>query len=334
MSLSFRFIIDEITTLEGLEGIAPAWEELFEACPMATPFQSPRWLIPWSRHLDDGSPFALALRGGGALAGLATFTLKGEELFFSGTGVSDYLDILSLPGLEEEAAMAVVEYLSLSKGRWRRCDLRELKPSSAMLSPKVLNSADAEKIAGKPCLSIDLPSTFDELIGKRGSKGRNGAKRTRKKLDRSASISVETASMGDLPEFLESFFTLHLRRWNSLGRKGVLEGAEIRSFHNEAAAGFLHKGLLRLYRMRYQGSDMAALYSFLHRGRMYAYLSGFEPDLAALSPGARMLEYAVEDAIRAGAKEVDFLRGAESYKYVWMPKESRNYMLVIQGKDR
>lgn len=324
------FQIEEITAQSGLEALAPEWDSLFEACPEATPFQAPQWLIPWCVHLGVGQPFVLALRKNGSLSGIAAFMLKGDELTFMGSGVSDYLDLLIEPGLERDGALAVIERLAARQKLWRRCDLQELKPNSALFSiglPPGLRTQVREQEA---CLYVELPPTLEEFAAGHWTNHKSGSIRARARLERSGLLTIETADKERLEDFMDSFFVLHAKRWASLGLPGVLKGPEIRSFHMEAARGLLGKGLLRLYRMRYMGKDMAALYCLFRGKRMYAYLSGFDPALSKLSPGAHILKHVVEDSIRSGARVLDFLRGGEGYKYAWRPKEERNLSMVLE----
>lgn len=324
------FEITEITGRSGLESLLPEWDALFEACPQAAPFQSPQWLIPWYMHLGTGEPFVLALRNGGTLSGVAPLTLNGGELSFMGAGISDYLDFLIRPGLEREVAAAIMEHLARRSGIWRRCSLQELKPGSAVFSIGMPPGMKGEVRELEPCLYIELPATVDEFAERYWTNRKTGSSRNRARLERSGLLTIETAALDRLDGFMESFFTLHARRWASLGLPGVLNGPEIRSFHIDAAKGLLRKGMLRLYRMRYSGQDMAALYCLLRGKTVYTYLSGFDPALSKFSPGAHILKHAVEDSIRSGATMLDFLRGQEGYKYTWGPKEERNMSMVLE----
>ncbi|MBE7414325.1 MAG: GNAT family N-acetyltransferase [Deltaproteobacteria bacterium] len=323
------FEIEEVSDQARLEELAPEWDSLFDECPAATPFQSPQWLLPWMRHLGDGRPFALALRKNGALSALLPLMLRGEEAAFMGTGVSDYLDMLALPEAGDEAASTIFEYLLRRKDSWGRCALYELRAGSPLLKASPPSGLKSSRSAGEPCLVVNLLDRADKL-GRRGPRsGKNGSKRTRRMLEESGELTVETANGRSLSGLLDSFFRLHEMRWRALGGTGVLNGPEIRSFHVEAASGLLEKGVLRLYRMRYRGADFAALYALIHCGRMYAYLNGFDPAFLEFSPGAHILRRAVEDAINEGVRELDFLRGGEKYKYAWGPDERRNSTLVI-----
>jgi CelD/BcsL family acetyltransferase involved in cellulose biosynthesis len=74
---------------------------------------------------------------------------------------------------------------------------------------------------------------------------------------------------------------------------------------------------LRLNRLKIGERVAAVYYGFFRNGRAYAYLGGFDSDMPRLSPGVQVLHHAIVEAIREGAREFHFLRGAESYKYAW-----------------
>lgn len=98
---------------------------------------------------------------------------------------------------------------------------------------------------------------------------------------------------------------------------GVLAAPRDREFHRAAAHALLQHGVLRLHALRLGGRIIAALYGHHGHRRTYFYLSGFDPDFAALSPGTQIVAHAIEQAAQEGAVAFDFLRGREAYKYRW-----------------
>ena len=50
------------------------------------------------------------------------------------------------------------------------------------------------------------------------------------------------------------------------------------------------------------------------RNRVFCMQAGFDPDFAAVAPGAVLLGYAIEHAIGEGNEVFDFLRGEHMYK--------------------
>src|SRR5206468_3397596 len=121
----------------------------------------------------------------------------------------------------------------------------------------------------------------------------------------------------DLDAEMTAFFDLHARRWRSRWQPGVLFGRRIQQFHRAAARGLLEEGSLRLHALRLDGRTVASLYCFAQAGVGYYYLGGFDPDLARRSVGTLLTAHAMEEAVREGCREFDFLRGREPYKYRW-----------------
>jgi CelD/BcsL family acetyltransferase involved in cellulose biosynthesis len=71
----------ELVSLAELDAIEPAWRELWSRDPRATPFQSPDWLLPWTRHLWGGGQIrVLSFWREGKLSALVPFFELGDRL--------------------------------------------------------------------------------------------------------------------------------------------------------------------------------------------------------------------------------------------------------------
>ena len=118
-----------------LEAIEPVWWELWRRARMATPFQSPAWLIPWWRHFPPGELTTAAAWRDGRLIGLAPFYREdgalGRRLLPLGISVSDYLDVLLDDG-EIEAGAALVAALGREPA-WDSLECEELAPDAAAI---------------------------------------------------------------------------------------------------------------------------------------------------------------------------------------------------------
>jgi len=319
---------EEIGTIEGLHAIREEWCRLLEACPGATPFQFPEWLVPWWKIFGQGSLMTIAMRAEGRLCGLAPLHIENGKIQFLGAGVSDYLGLILLPSLEARGAQELLKSLA-ARGGWSSCSFQELAPSSPLIAIKPPDGLRAELAPGEICLCVDLPSTVGEFRKRHGRTGRCGSKKIWRRLA-ARGLKIETAvDEAKAVSFLHALFRLHSEQWEAAGLSGVLQGPEIRAFHEETALGFLKKGMLRLYRMVLEGRELAVFYGFAHRSRLYAYLTGYDPGFSKLSLGRILLLSVAEDCITRGVARLDFLRGAEKYKYDWEPLESRNHTLII-----
>jgi len=130
-------------------------------------------------------------------------------------------------------------------------------------------------------------------------------------------VRIEDAIPATFERLFDSLTLLHRMRWNDRVEPGMLDGALI-EFHREAARRLLDDGLLRLHVLTLGGRPAAAFYGYHAAAETIFYLGGFDPSLARYSPGKLIVAHAIEYAIaRDQAHAFDFLRGAESYKYLW-----------------
>ncbi len=66
----------------------------------------------------------------------------------------------------------------------------------------------------------------------------------------------------------------------------------------------------------------------------YYYLQGFDFGWRWFSPGTQILGAVIEDALREGKKKIDFLRGRESYKYLWGASDEPTFRLSARCGTR
>jgi CelD/BcsL family acetyltransferase involved in cellulose biosynthesis len=153
-----------------------------------------------------------------------------------------------------------------------------------------------------------------------------------RRAEQAGRVSFETATLASLSEFLEALFSLHQARWHRLDRPGVLADPAIRDFHRAAAPLLLAAGLLRLHALRLDERIVAVVYALFARDRAYSYLSGFDPELGAISPGTLTVGHAIRHAMAEGAREFDFLRGRERFKYFWGARDRPCYGRMLNRR--
>ena len=195
-----------------------------------------------------------------------------------GAHISDYRDVLAI---DKEAASQLWEELP-------PCTLDEIPPDSTFLGV-------AQNIEDASWCPVTLLDGF-----------KPGGTKKRKQM---GAIS-EIATPEQAPEYLAALFDLHERRWQG---EGVLKDPRVRAFHQRVTRAFAARGWLRFHGLRVDGKLKAVLYAFARNGRVYYYLSGFDPEFEPFSPGSLL----IQDAMSQGDREFDFLRGTEPYKYKW-----------------
>ncbi len=328
--------VEELTTVEALERLRPEWRQLWARCDSATPFQSPEWLLPWWRHFGGGELCALTLRQAERLVGLAPFWVRTNpqartcDLLLLGTGITDYLDVLVDPEAEADTTAAMFSWLARERERWDVCDFQQLRPGSPLLDSAFATNWRGEIAVQERCPVLALAAA-GELVDRSPALWEK-ARYYWRRAARIGPLCMEEARRDNFEELFMALLRLHHCRWEARNSPGVLAEEAVQNFHREAALGLLARGALRLYGLRLAGRIVASYYGFAAGRRAYYYLGGFDPELTQLSLGTLMVAHAIQEAINESAREFDFLRGAEAYKYRWGATDRLNYRRRLWAK--
>jgi CelD/BcsL family acetyltransferase involved in cellulose biosynthesis len=342
VAASVSVAVEEITSAEALEAFAAEWAELWERCPAATPFQHPAWLVPWWNCFGAQPGWALwtlAARAHGRLTAVAPLFIHPgpdpsvRQVSPVGIANTDYLGPLLDPADDGSATAALLAHLAAHAERWDVCDLEEIREGDPLLSAPMPDGLRAEASPQSLCPVLALAKNAEEFFAARSSWLRRNLRRGERRLSEQAPLAFETADGDTLDEFVDAFFRLHEERWAAEGQDGLLQGELMRRFHRESSERLMDAGLLRLHGMRFDGRLAAIFHGLGGHGRVHAYLGGFEPGLGRDNPGTLIAGYAMEQAMAEGAREFDFLRGQEKYKYDWGAADQRTHRIRILHAD-
>lgn len=309
-----------------IRSIMPEWIELYQRSA-TTPFQRPEWLLTWINAFSPRELFAVEIRDHQRLVGLAFLLIYPRDgqrvLAFAGGGVSDYLGMLCERGREVDVIQGLRAGINAD---WDLLELADLHANSEILN---LSSLKPYVCEHDLCFVLDLPTMHDELLHLFSKRQRANLRNARSRLEGAGGGTIEAATQASLSEFLDDLFRLHTSRWSRSGEPGVLHDERVRQFHR-ACAPLLHsQGILKLHRMRVNGDTVAILYSLWGRDTVFCYLQGFDPVYARLSPGTQLMFTVMREAVDAGMRKFDFLRGQESYKQHWRPHLSPTFRLTL-----
>ena len=300
-----------ITVLEtdaDLQALAPDWDLLWQRSPAATPFQSPRWLLPWWRQFGTGMPRVAVERRDRELVGvLPLYVLDepgGRKLLPIGAGTTDYLEGLGDPAPLLQAVLARAREDGVD-----HCDLIDVPPGSPLRDLPAPPDWSAVWCESSPCPVLTLPDIPSRI--------RRKLRMSRHRAERGGGCRIEAATPDTLEDGLTELVRLHQARWTAQGEAGAFGDPAVVGWLCEAAPLLLEAGVLRLRTLHYAGGVAAAILAVLAPGRVLFYLSGFDAAHAFVSPGTILLGAMLEEAIQEGRAEAHFLRGRESYKYAW-----------------
>ncbi len=312
----------------GLRDLAPAWAGLHARCRLATPFQSPAWLIPWWRAFHPGRLATLALFDGSELAALAPLYEEADgpdspRLLPIGIGNTDLLDVLVLPGSERSLCEALVAMAACFD---RGLLWTDLPPASPLLEARALGRWTATSGTSEPCPVLAWPagrrdpqpaSEPSDLPDFVPAPQRRKWRMALHRSSRRGEVRTRLWQAEEASAFLDQLDRLHGLRWQGRGEAGVLADERVRRFQRLALPGLLEKGLAEAETYSIGGQIVGAYYGLRDDASSYAYLGGFDPAFDRESPGTLLIGRAIDRAVRRGAGRFHFLRGREAYKYAW-----------------
>jgi hypothetical protein len=194
------------------------WDELYETCPQATPFQSWAWLYSWWEHYREGYRLRLiTLRDrDGLLVGLLPLMAKRGRLLLLGGDLMNplmtpYKDLLVRAGWEEEVAQAAARALKELDGWWV-ADLRQLLPQAAAWG--LFREWDGPRISVPITDNLfTCARSWEELLTSLSAKARKSARNTLRRLEKDG-IRYEPAGPGDDTERAAcKLVALHRELW-------------------------------------------------------------------------------------------------------------------------
>lgn len=331
----------------GFERLGLEWNALLHRSISDTLFLTLEWQTQWWRHLGTGSICIIAVREeDGALAGILPMFLDSQpDGGLTGTShpvrtlsligcvdVSDYLDVIAAKGRESDVYRTLVETLARPDfPAWDRIQFCTL-PASSPTNTEFRALAEARGLSTEWRLHdvsplIELPASWDDYLATLDKKQRHEIRRKLRRLEESNARWYAVESGAGLDEAVANFIELHKK---SQPEKHLFMDERMQQFFIEMARTCAAQGWLRLEFLEIEGKSAASIFSFVYRNEVLVYNSGYNPDqYGTLSPGVALFAHSIQQAITAGHRVYDFLRGDEEYKYRFGAKSTNVYELHI-----
>jgi CelD/BcsL family acetyltransferase involved in cellulose biosynthesis len=299
-----------------LERIAPAWRELLARAPAPSTFQTFEWNAEWFAAFGDGELQLWTERADGSIEAILPLYARGDgRTVLIGTGNSDSLEAVAAPQYDLQAL--VYRAVGEAHRQAQIVDLERVPADSRLLAADAGMSVDDRRVPADPCPVVSLPESESAVNASLAGEFRRSLLQSQRRAERIGALTFQLAGGDAAQHVLDELFALHGRRWAERGERGVLSDPAVQQFHRRVAARLDKSGQLRLLRVCI-GSDVAAVYYGFQTGRhAAAYLGGFNPRYASVSPGTLAIREAIHCAIEDGANCLDFLTGREAYKYAW-----------------
>ncbi len=300
-----------------------AWEDLRATARLQAPYLSWTWQTEWVHAFapDRRLEIRAVEDTEGALVGLLPLfdAGAGVQRIIGGADVSDYLDLLSVSGREEEVWLALLQARAAERETWQLHAVPAGSPTVTVLPGLAATCGlQASVSVEERCPVLDLPEAWDEYLAALPPKHRHELQRKTRRLRREAPDARVAVARGreEIETRFGDFFDLHRR--SRVGKERFMD-ARMEKFFRRAVGELADAGGAAVWFIDLPNGPAAGFVVLEWADTVGLYNSGFHPDRAALAPGLVLLVHVIEDAILRGRRRFDFLRGEERYKYEFGP---------------
>ena len=336
MLLDYRVI----TQHQDFAELKPIWNSLFKQSDSKTFFLHWDWQWQWWKCFG-GELYLIVLSNREPRKTIAIFPFIRKTRFgfdrlkFIGSPDSDYLDILTLKGYEQQSLDFFFKQFLPQNSQIGIVELDAVNQCSPHWSYfQSLNlSAFTIKHTKKPCPYIVLPDSWEAYKASLSKQTRYLIGRKIRKLEKIFSVNYGVAKGDDLPRRMRNFIDQHQQTWNQRQRPGAFHNQKFKFFHHQIAEKLLTNNRLKLVYLELDNKPVASYYLFREGNRYFFYLSGFDPKYAQYSPSVILLAKAIKQAIEEGCEEFDLMRGNADYKYKWTKQQRLNRSWVLSRKN-
>lgn len=342
-------ILSTVTTNSQFQHLADEWNQLLWRSSANSIFLTWEWLATWWQHFQaDQQLWIVTARHPqtNVLLGIVPLLIHQQKIkglltfrecrFFEDDHTApDHLDFIIDKEYEDAILPPLLDFILARNNLWDTLRLSAFSSSSTALSILQAQLNPAEFIQSEElCPLLDLPDSWEELHKSLPRNHRIHNDRRTRKLLREFPEQVDIQQVENathLPAAMAHLLRLHnlIHSNNSAGT--AFSSPAQQAFHLEIAERFLAKGWLRFYQLQVCGEPIAALYCFSYNNVVSFYQSGYDPAWGKYSPGTQCMAHAIQRAIHEGAREFDFLRGNEAYKYRWNAQAHNDVILDLPG---
>lgn len=323
-----------------------AWQRLQEGNGCDNIHFTREWLSIWWKHFGgDCKLLLLLVKDNGEAIGLVPLMemvsgppgFKARRIEFVATGASDYQDFL-ISRKKPEVIRAVFEFLSGYP--WDIIRLRQLpeeSPNLPYLRETIREYSRRWKMSDKvvvECPYLPLNGVeWNDYFRSLSKSQRDDIKRNIKLLGRQGVLRFEKLGPVDsrLSEVLQAIFAIHQERWDAKRERCTfpLTSEKNQAYLSEITKVFGERGWLAPYILMLDEEMISYIFCFAYNNTMYDWNTAYRPKYHRHSVGKILHRYVIEDLIKNGYDEFDFMRGAEPYKMRFTKQTRSNIEITI-----
>lgn len=319
------------------------WNELVKSDELATIFQT--WEFQyhtWCIFADRITPYLLLVRNKNnkliACAPMGTRTwgvgpLSVRILEFASARYCDYSNFILHRDFVEDSLSILARWFHTNLCRWDAVWLRPIREDSMLIRENLFLSKigypfQIRQRSTAPYLRFQKGFlTYEDALSKK--KARSIRYKVNKLFRRFDGTFEGVADGQLLDEAMNHLMDLHQKRMREKNEMGAFALPSAREEFRALIKKLGARGLAKVHAIRSNEKTIASLCTFEFRGTVSYYQGGFDTDYRQLSPGMVIHPLRINEAIKNGALEYDFLDGDEPYKFTWANGRRKLYSIKI-----
>ncbi|WP_084955806.1 GNAT family N-acetyltransferase [Thermoactinospora rubra] len=308
------------------------WDDLYDRCSTATPFQTHAWLDSWWREYGRPEHLRIFLlrrheRLVGALPLMAGRRLGCRVLSPVGAGQSDFTDILLDDEHREEAARAMAEAV-LGQPGWDVVDFPEIRPGSALDRVRAGWPGSHWRLPASPCLQIPA-ATMDAHLAGMDTRTAGKLRRTLRRID-NLNVSVTAVPAEQAARGIADLLRLHALQWAGRGINPEHLSPRFSGHLTRAVRSLIAQRRAALTEFRVDGRLVVSDLCLIGKDFTGGYLYGAHPDLRTkIDIFALLLRHNLQATYARGIPTLSLLRGTEPHKIKWGAQPVDNHRLIL-----
>ncbi|MDR2761292.1 MAG: GNAT family N-acetyltransferase [Planctomycetaceae bacterium] len=318
--------------------IREEWNALTDRCIYPNAFLRAGWMLAWQKRFGVklGGFYVLLIRDGGNLiGGLPLFrendgTLK--FLGFDGVTCPEYLGLV----VESERLEVVIQELLkflISRSDWTRFYFEDyaLDDLGTSRFVELLKSQfPFWERCGEGRYYISLPDSYEAYLMTRGHNNRSKRRKEFKKAVEENNARLVEPDISELDRWFPELCRLEVE---ALEHKAAppMAREDFSSLIYDLIVELMPSREFRVFMLYYGDVPAAFRFGFIHAGKYYDYVMGFDPKLPGRA-GNVAVQFVIMKLIDEKIHEFDFLRGLEYYKTYWADQLRQTKTIIFFRK--
>jgi CelD/BcsL family acetyltransferase involved in cellulose biosynthesis len=319
------------------------WNDAVDRGGVTHPFLCHEWFRTWWDCFGGGrrSLHVVVVRAGGQVTAIAPLMCEQTQTY--GLPIRK-IDLLHNDHTPRADFIIAGDAGAAYRGIWRALldtrrdwDLLQLSrlPSDSGTRTVIEGLAAEERCStgvwkGDVSPYLTLTGTWDTYLASLSAKFRSNVRNRLTRLTKIGEPRFEVLEDAEaIAAARHDALRLEASGWKADAGTSICSDPAIERFYTQLTGRATARGWLRLLFLTVGGRRIATSYGSCHRGRLFLFKTGYDPEYATCSPFKVLTYFAIQAAYEEGLTEVDFLGDAEPWKLEWTRESRAHHWLYV-----